>query len=68
MGQIIFAVSSHGSDTFTTTLKPMRRYLQKQNAVAIIFFFTEIKDSDLNAVPPELKKEIDTAKAVQRIL
>ena len=38
-------VSTMGRILFSTTLKPMRRYLQKQNAVAAIFF-TEIADSD----------------------
>ena len=36
---------------FSTTLKPVRRYLQKKNAVEDIFF-TEIADSDCNAVIP----------------
>ena len=49
----------------------MRRYLQKKNAVAAIFF-TEIADNDWNAVAPievNWKKKIwHRAQPVQRIL
>ena len=48
----------------------MRRYLQKKNVVAAIFF-TEIADSDWNAVAPievNWKKIWHHAQPVQRLL
>ena len=49
---------------FSTILKPMRRYLQKDADAAISF--TEIADSNLNAVAPRSvleKKKSDTARS-----
>ena len=62
----VFAVSSHGSDTFLHYLEANEKIFTERNAVAAIFF-TEIADSDWNAVAPiEVnwkKKYSDTARS-----
>ena len=68
-----YAVSSHGSDTSFHHLEANEKIFTEKNAAAAIFF-TEIADSDWNAVAPievnwKKKKTFwHRAQPVQRIL
>ena len=66
----IFAVFSHGSDTFFHYLEAKWEDIYRKNEVAALFF-TEIADSDWNAVAPievNWKKTHHREQPVQRIL